>query len=162
MSMPLIGLTSFLPWASGTPCLCWFAICDFPKVFPKGKNWFIFAKFLVFLKYSLVYHKSSTKSNWCFQTGGIFTKTKRSGSMTTCVSVPLNGLTSFLHIQIDGFQYSYLYVSMPLNGLTSFLQSNMFVVFSKSKCVNALKRANIISTRGKRPCWLQLSMCQCP
>ena len=63
VSMPLIGLTPFLPWASGTPCLCWFAVCDFPKVFPKGKNWLVFAKFLVFLKFSLVYHKLSFKYN---------------------------------------------------------------------------------------------------
>ncbi len=35
---------------------------------------------------------------------------------------------------------------MPLNGLTSFLQGLVWLLNGKMKCVNALKRANFIST----------------
>ena len=59
VSMPLNGLPSFLPLASETPCLCWFAACDFPKIFQNLRIIHFFAHFLVFLKFSLVYHKSS-------------------------------------------------------------------------------------------------------
>ncbi|RKI37294.1 hypothetical protein D7V86_24205 [bacterium D16-51] len=36
---PFTGWRHFYPWAFGTLCLCRFAVCDFPKVCPKGKIW---------------------------------------------------------------------------------------------------------------------------
>ena len=63
------------------------------------------------------------------------------------VSMPFNGLTSFLRMSCLSCWTQWLTVSMPFNGLTSFLQQpQLLQIWQHHKCVNALQRAYIIST----------------